>query len=115
MKKSLRSLSLLLLAWLTTGNSLALTEREDFEHWCRRETSAAGAGRCLGYLLAAEDVLSQDSIEGVRACMPRSITLNEMHALVLSWLQAHPEAQAGTAMGLIARALAARYPCPPAH
>lgn len=90
----------------------ALTDREHLEKWCSRGSSVA-AGRCIGYLLAAEDALASDSIEGVRACLPRSITLQEQHRIVIDWLQAHPEAQTATALGLVARAYAERYPCRP--
>lgn len=70
-------------------------------------------GRCLGYLLAAEDALSRDSIEGVRVCLPTSIGLPEQHRIVIEWLQANPQAQAHSALGLVARAWAERYPCTP--
>ena len=90
----------------------ALTTREKLEKWCTSSTgSVAGAGRCLGYLLAAEDALSQDSIEGVRACLPENITLQEQNHIVIEWLKSNPTAEAKTAMGLVARAYAANYPC----
>lgn len=90
----------------------ALTDREHLEKWCTHGSSVA-AGRCIGYLLAAEDALSTDSIEGVRACLPRSITLQEQHRIVTEWLQAHPDAAGNTALGLVARAYAQHYPCKP--
>lgn len=90
----------------------ALTDRAHLEKWCTHD-SAVAAGRCIGYLLAAEDALSADSIEGIKACLPEDITLGQQHRIVTAWLQAHPEAQAGTALGLVARAYAERYPCQP--
>ena len=91
--------------------AFALTDRADLEKWCQR-SSAAAVGRCYGYLRAAADVLASDSIDGVRACLPRDIELPEMHRLLRDWLSAHPAAMTTSAMGLVARALAARYPCP---
>lgn len=88
----------------------ALTDHDHIEKWCTH-TSAVAAGRCIGYLLAVEDVLARDSIEGVRACLPRGITLAEQHQIVLDWLKAHPQIEAGSAAGLVARAYAAKYPC----
>lgn len=111
MKNPLVALLLMLSLWLSAGNASAQTERADLERWCRIETSAAGAGRCLGYLLAARDVLARDSIEGVRACLPPTVKLQEQLDIVMRWLQANPDARAATAMGLIARALATDYPC----
>ncbi len=90
----------------------AFTTREKLEKWCISSTgSVAAAGRCIGYLLATEDALSQDSIEGVRACLPENITLQEQNRIVIEWLKANPNAEAKTAMGLVARAYAAHYPC----
>ncbi len=101
------------LAMLFHGASAqALTDRADFEKWCA-QTSSVGAGRCLGYLLAAEDALAHNSIDNVRACLPRDIGLAEQHRIVMEWLRRNPEAVAPTAMGLVARAYAASYPCPP--
>lgn len=96
-----------------TAPANALTTRAKFEKWCITAVSAAGAGRCLGYLLAAEDALAHDSIEGVRACLPEDITLQEQNRIVLEWLRANPDAEARTAIGLVARAYAAHYPCKP--
>lgn len=90
----------------------ALTDRADLEKWCSQGSSVA-AGRCLGYLLAAEDALANNSIDEVRACLPRNIGLAEQRRIVMEWLQANPHAVAATAMGLVARAYAASYPCPP--
>jgi hypothetical protein len=88
----------------------ALTDGGDLLKWCT-QSSAAASGRCLGYLLAAEDVLATDSIEGVRACVPRETGLQRQHRIVVDWLQANPTATAATATGLVARAYAQHFPC----
>ena len=56
-----------LLAFFLATTAHALTDREHLDKWCTQASSVA-AGRCIGYLLAAEDALAHDSIEGVRAC-----------------------------------------------
>jgi hypothetical protein len=101
---------LLLGAVLAPSAAQALTDGEDLLKWCT-QSSAAGSGRCLGYLLAAEDALATDSIEGVRACLPRDIGLQQQHRIVVDWLRAHPTATAVTAMGLVARAYGQHFPC----
>lgn len=104
-------LLLLSLAGLLPGPAAhALTDPGDIHKWCT-QSSAAASGRCLGYLLAAEDALATDSIEGVRACLPRDIGLQQQHKIVVEWLQANPTATAVTALGLVARAYAQHYPC----
>ena len=103
--------SWLLSILLISNQAQALTTREKFEKWCTGTSTVAGAGRCLGYLLAAEDALAHDSIEGIRACLPKDISLQEQNRIVLEWLAANPNAEAKTAMGLVARAYAASYPC----
>lgn len=108
----MKSFSLVpLLAFLFATSAHALTDREHFDKWCTQGSSVAAAGRCLGYLLAAEDALAHDSIEGVRACLPPTIGLSEQHRIVIDWLKANPEAKSLTALGLVARAYAERYPC----
>jgi hypothetical protein len=100
--------ALSLIAWGQTA--MALTDRAHLEKWCTHESSVA-AGRCIGYLLAAEDALAGTSIEGIRACLPGNIRLQEQHLLVVNWLKANPDTQAQTALGLVARAYAEKYPC----
>ncbi|MBI2276122.1 MAG: hypothetical protein HYU74_02080 [Dechloromonas sp.] len=88
----------------------ALTDRAHLEKWCTHDSQVA-AGRCIGYLLAAEDALSTTGIEGVKACVPPDITLQQLHRAVIEWLAAHPDAVGETALGLVARAYAERFPC----
>ena len=106
------ALALFSSAMLNAAPAPAQTSRADFEKWCA-QTSSVGAGRCLGYLLAAEDALYGNSIDNVRACLPADIGLAEQLRIVMEWLRANPDAAAPTAIGLVARAWAARYPCPP--
>ena len=109
MKKFLIVLpALLALQPVTAGASP--TERTEFETWCRQGTASA-SGACLAYLLAARDVLAQDSIEGVRACLPDEVKLAELQRIAQEWLVANPAARSASALGLVARAYAARFPC----
>ncbi|MDZ4253925.1 MAG: Rap1a/Tai family immunity protein [Sulfuritalea sp.] len=95
---------------LAAPSAQALTDREHLVKWCTGASSVA-AGRCIGYLLAAEDALSGDSIEGIRACLPRDTGLQQQHKIVVDWLVASPNATSGTALGLVARAYAQHFPC----
>ncbi|MFH1871479.1 MAG: Rap1a/Tai family immunity protein [Pseudomonadota bacterium] len=97
-------------ALLAAPAAQALTDREHLIKWCTG-TSSVAAGRCIGYLLAAEDALSADSVEGVRACLPRDTGLQQQHKIVVDWLEANPDAASGTALGLVARAYAQHFPC----
>ena len=109
MKKFLIVLPALLALQPVTAGA-GQTERTEFETWCR-QGSASASGACLAYLLAARDVLTQDSIEGVRACLPDAVKLGELQRIVLEWLAANPDARSASALGLVARAYAARFPC----
>lgn len=95
---------------LVAVGAQAETGRERLEKWCRGESSA-GSGTCLGYLLAAEEALAGDSIEGLRACLPPDLTLKARLRILSDWLHEHPEHQTQSALGLVVRAYAARYPC----
>lgn len=100
-----------LTAMLAAPSAHALTDRAHLLKWCSNSSSVA-AGRCIGYLLAAEDALSGGAVEGVRACVPADTSLQQLHQTALNWLVAHPDAEAPTALGLVARAYAQHYPCP---
>jgi hypothetical protein len=108
MKKLIGCLLLALPAF--SFSAYAITDRSDVLKWCEGH-SVAAAGRCIGFLLAAEDALSLGPVEGISACLPASVTLKEMYAAVLGWLPDHPEAQAKTGLGLVSQALSASYPC----
>jgi hypothetical protein len=115
--RSVRPLRLLLIGCeialiLGATPAHALTSRSKLEKWCA-EGSAAASGRCIGYLLAAEDMLASGAIDGIRACLPEGIGLAEQIGIVNGWLRANPEADAQSAIGLVARAYAARHPCKP--
>jgi hypothetical protein len=108
--KSLSRIVIPLVSLLFAAQAPALTDRAHLEKWCTHASQVA-AGRCIGYLLAAEDALSTTGIEGVKACVPRDVTLQELHQAVIEWLAAHPDASGETALALVARAYAERFPC----
>lgn len=108
--KNLSRIVLSLAAALFASQAPALTDRAHLEKWCTHGSQVA-AGRCIGYLLATEDVLSKAEVEGVKACVPRDVTLQQLHQAVIEWLDAHPDAVGETALGLVARAYAERFPC----
>ncbi len=108
MKTLLTSLCLLISLYSSTVS--AITDRADILKWCQG-SSVVAAGRCIGFLLAAEDALSLGPVEGTRVCLPERIGLKELYAAILDWIPAHPEAKTKTGLGLVAQALAARYPC----
>jgi hypothetical protein len=105
-----RSLIVFFLVFLPSTAALALTDRAHLEKWCTHSSQVA-AGRCIGYLLAAEDVLATQTIDGVQACLPRDVTLQQQHQTVIDWLEAHPDTGDATAMALVSRAYAERFPC----
>ena len=107
---AMKKLLMALLTLLPMTTAAVQTERTEFETWCN-QGSAAASGACLAYLLATRDVLVQDSIEGVRACLPDTVKLGELQRIVLEWLAANPDANSASALGLVARAYAARFPC----
>lgn len=99
-----------LAAMLAASPAAALTDRAHLVKWCSNSSWVA-AGRCIGYLLATEDALSGGPVEGVSACLPADVSLQQLHKTALDWLNAHPQAESPTALGLVARAYAQQYPC----
>ncbi len=102
-------LSLMLFSLLPSP-AQALTERGDVIKWCTGG-SIAGSGRCAGFLLAVEDALAVGTVEGVRACIPRDVTIQALFRSMAGYFDAEPEAQAETGLGLVAQAYARTWPC----
>jgi hypothetical protein len=70
---------------------------------------------CLGYVTGIADVLTGDggSINGVRACLPQSVTREGLVDQVTKWLAGNPAVGHLPAAGVVASALADGFPCPP--
>ena len=67
---------------------------------------------CLGYVTAVADVLSRQSIEGFRACIPSvGVDRGQLKDEVATWLKEHPENRQYVASSLAAAALAQAFPC----
>lgn len=92
----------------------AFKSGEDLLRDCRSETSESRA-LCRGYIMALNDVLSGFGavVDGTYACLEGDESVEELVALVTDFLEANPNVRSIKADGLVAYALALRYPCGP--
>ena len=90
----------------------AFKSGEELLRDCRSETSESRA-LCRGYIMALNDVLSGFGavVDGTRACLEGDESVEELIALVTDYLEANPGVRSINADGLVAYALALRYPC----
>lgn len=67
---------------------------------------------CLGYVTAIADVLEQNAVNGLRACVPDAgVDGGQLADSVKAYLRRHPERGAYGAAGLVADALGEAFPC----
>jgi hypothetical protein len=68
---------------------------------------------CYGYIDAVADYLFQKhAIDGLTACVSTAPDDSQLRFAVVRFLRENPEMRRLSAPELIARALAARFPCP---
>lgn len=69
-------------------------------------------GICQGYIAGVADVMSTvGAIHGYASCVPPTVTVKQHAAVVVKWMEAHPDALGSTAHTIVAEALAQAFPC----
>lgn len=67
---------------------------------------------CLGYVVAIADVLEQNDVNGLRACVgEQGVDGGRLAEAVKTYLRRHPELGGYGAAGLVADALGQTFPC----
>jgi hypothetical protein len=66
---------------------------------------------CDDYVLSVADALMVGRVGGWTACIPNSVTGNQVVDVVKRFLEAHPAKRRSAAFGLVAEALAEGFPC----
>ena len=92
------------------ANPRAYLTGDDLFDWCR----ASSHDGCWGYVSGIADAMSVAGAGlGRRACIPDSVRISQAADIVQRFLLGHPEQRHFAAPGLVARALADAFPCPP--
>lgn len=79
--------------------------------------TSTGDGLCLGYILGVVDAMqaAQASggtlVFGWNTCPPSDVKAEQLRAIVVHFLDDHPETRASSATGLVAKALSDAFPC----
>jgi hypothetical protein len=74
------------------------------------------SGTCFGYVTAVMDALSSGNpLNGFKACVPVNADMNQVVDVVKNFIHDHPEKRHLVAVGLVAEAFAAAFPCRPAR
>ena len=93
------------------ANPRAYLTGDDLFDWCR----ASSHDGCWGYVSGIVDAMSIVAGAGLgrRACIPDSVRISRVADIVTRFLLDHPEQRHFGAAGLVVRALADAFPCPP--
>lgn len=72
---------------------------------------------CTGFIGGVFEVAANNSIDGIRSCIPLQSYTNVAAAqkLTVRWIAAHRDKWSEPASRAIAQALAEKFPCSPAH
>jgi hypothetical protein len=94
-----------------------LTGNELFEKCLQQAPNYLEMGTCLGFVGGTADAMAAAQISGgtamgLRACLPPGVTAWQARDVVMRFLTYHPEVRHHAAAPLVARALAAAFPCP---
>jgi hypothetical protein len=76
--------------------------------------NSSAAGVCLGYITAATDIaIDWSNTTGVdsRVCVPRKVSIGELRAIVIKYLDEHPKELHNGAAGIVLNAVYKAYPC----
>lgn len=92
-----------------SGNSLITVCREGIGN---TNVQTIQYFRCTAYMLGIADAMvAGNSVNGYRACFPVGVTVGQIHDVVMENLESHPEERHFAAVGLVAAALQAAFPC----
>ena len=78
--------------------------------WCTA-SPADMTSFCIAYIIGISDVLSQNTVNNYRACIPLTVNGQQERDIVVNHLHDHPETRHYGAAGLVAQALAEQFPC----
>lgn len=72
---------------------------------------------CTGFIAGVFEVAANNSIDGIRSCIPLQSATNvaAVQKLAMKWIAAHPDKQIEPASRAIAQALAEAFPCNHSH
>lgn len=102
------AVAVLTVLWLATTEA---SNRWDVLRWCTTNTPADVA-RCEGLLSAAVDLRTSDDFSGTKSCFLPDTNLADVREEVVAWLKNDRTAPEKSGLGLVARALQERFPCP---
>lgn len=66
---------------------------------------------CMAYVTAVADVLSNNSVGGVRVCFPQNVNKQQVVLVVVKYLRDQPEVLHFSAVSLTVNALQKAFPC----
>ena len=70
---------------------------------------------CVGYVAGAVDAFNTTrEVNGLKSCIPASVTLNQLKGATIDYLRANPDKRTQSASNLVFTATRQAWPCPKA-
>jgi hypothetical protein len=87
----------------------------DLRKLCDQDRQSSEYGMCWSFVTAVFEIMTKDSIYGLRTCPPRLVTSQRAVEITAAWLLSHPKSEIEAASLVVARALAQAFPCQGSH
>ena len=78
---------------------------------CRADKKSGEYAMCWSYVGAVLEIVNNNSIYGLKVCVPPLINIQKEVNITTKWLDGHPSADIKPASLLTTEALAAAFPC----
>ena len=74
--------------------------------------SPSGQGICIGYAMAVAAIVVGTGVHGNCVCIPPGVSVGQLGAIMVKYLDDHPEGLHHSATSLASHAFAEAFPCP---
>jgi len=110
--KYLKWIAVLAILWPGLANAKFST-METLSSSCEKPLGSQGLAHCMGMVSAAVEVLEWGSINGKKACFPKTgLVLRDFVNIVKKWIETHPRTTHPSGTVAAITAISGAFPCP---
>jgi hypothetical protein len=91
--------------------NVAIEAGSDLKGLCEADLKSGEYAMCYAFNSAVLEVMENNSIYGVKACIPPLVDVNKAVDLPSKWLLDHPDRSIEPASKVVAEAYAVAFPC----
>jgi hypothetical protein len=90
---------------------IAIQSGSDLNRLCEADRKSANYAMCYSFNAAVLEIVENNSIYGLKVCVPPLVNVNKAVDLPARWLRNHPDHSIQPASQIAAEAYAAAFPC----